>query len=339
MRRLASTVPLTAAILGAMALPALACGGLVAPNGAVQLLRTSTLAAYADGVEHYLTSFAFASAETAFGSIVPLPGVPTSVERGGDWTLQRLEREFAPPVALAQAARGDTASAAGSAPVEVLLQTRIDALDLTVVRGGGAAVAEWATEQGFALSDDAPEVLEHYAQRSPVFLAARFDAAAAVADGLASGDGIPIHVTIPTDAPWVPLRILSLGKRGEEIVEADIYLLTDGRPDYHRGVGLTERSSAPATQALLDDLRSDKGMGWVPEQAWLTALRLGAPAETLTWDLAVDRLTEPAATVHDSGRGPYAGLPGAPVGAAPVVPVAGMLAGAALLAAALRPRT
>ncbi|HSH22736.1 MAG TPA: hypothetical protein VK975_01590 [Acidimicrobiales bacterium] len=27
------------------------------------------------------------------GSIVPLPDVPTAVERGGDWTLQRLARE------------------------------------------------------------------------------------------------------------------------------------------------------------------------------------------------------------------------------------------------------
>ena len=50
------------AVLGALAAPAAACGGLVAPNGAVQLLRTTTLAAHVDGVEHYITSFAFASA-------------------------------------------------------------------------------------------------------------------------------------------------------------------------------------------------------------------------------------------------------------------------------------
>ena len=44
------------------------------------------------GVEHYVTSFEFQGAGGAFGSLVPLPGVPSNVERGGDWTLQRLVR-------------------------------------------------------------------------------------------------------------------------------------------------------------------------------------------------------------------------------------------------------
>src|SRR3954452_10931209 len=86
-------------LAGGSALPAAACGGLVAPNGTVRLLRTTTLAAWHDGVEHYITSFQFAGDSTVgeFGSIVPLPAVPTSVERGGDWTLQRLEKETTPP--------------------------------------------------------------------------------------------------------------------------------------------------------------------------------------------------------------------------------------------------
>src|SRR3954451_2360704 len=95
MRKLAAGVGTLVAVLVALAAPAFACGGLVAPNGTVRLLRTTTLAAWHDGVEHYVTSFQFAGDSTAgeFGSIVPLPAVPTSVERGGDWTLQRLERE------------------------------------------------------------------------------------------------------------------------------------------------------------------------------------------------------------------------------------------------------
>src|SRR5437868_632985 len=78
--------------IGGLAGPALACGGLVAPNGTVRLLRTTTLAAWHDGQEHYVTSFQFlgepGTTGGEFGSIVPLPAVPTSVERGGDWTLQ-----------------------------------------------------------------------------------------------------------------------------------------------------------------------------------------------------------------------------------------------------------
>src|SRR5438552_13681000 len=101
-RCIAAAVAVAGIVLGLAAAPASACGGLVAPNGAVRLLRTSTLAAYHDGVEHYVTSFKFAgggpdaTGPSEFGSIVPLPGVPTNMERGGDWTLQRLAREVAP---------------------------------------------------------------------------------------------------------------------------------------------------------------------------------------------------------------------------------------------------
>src|SRR6266480_11800 len=114
-------------LAAAVAAPAWACGGLIGPNGTVSLGRTTTLAGYHDGVEHYLTSFSFEGAGGAFGSLVPLPGVPASVERGGDWTLQRLVRETQPPVRNLVAARSDAvASAAGA---EVLLEKRIDALD------------------------------------------------------------------------------------------------------------------------------------------------------------------------------------------------------------------
>src|SRR5436309_925479 len=73
--------------------PAWGCAGLVTPSGNVRLLRTATLAAYHDGLEHYVTSFTFSGSGAEFGSIVPLPGIPAKVERGGDWTLQRLARE------------------------------------------------------------------------------------------------------------------------------------------------------------------------------------------------------------------------------------------------------
>jgi hypothetical protein len=269
--------------------PAAACGGLVAPNGTIRLLRTSTLAAYHDGVEHYVTSFRFAAGGSAgeFGSIVPLPGVPTKVERGGDWTLQRLERETTPPVPQSFAA-AKSAVAAGS--VQVILQTRIDALDLTVLSGGGAAVGDWARAHGFLLTPDAPRILDFYAARSPVFLAARFDAAAARSRGQTAGDGTPIHLTIPTPNPWVPLRILTLGRGALEPVQADVYLLNDRQPALLPApdAGMQLAVSEPASARLLSDLRADKGMGWVPDSSWLTLLRIDSPAGQLTHDLAID---------------------------------------------------
>src|SRR5712692_8797134 len=89
--------------------PAFACAGLIGSNGTVQLVRTTTLAGYRDGVEHYVTSFSFQGAGGQFGSLVPLPGVPSKVEKGGDWTLQRLIRETEPQkafVPLAQRSAG-----------------------------------------------------------------------------------------------------------------------------------------------------------------------------------------------------------------------------------------
>lgn len=283
-RRVMAGAVLVVALWSATGGVTMACGGLVAANGAVRLVRTSTLAAYHDGVEHYVTSFQFASGQESFGSIVPLPGVPSAVERGGDWTLQRLQQEVAPPAPAALAA--DRASAEAGATV--LLETEIDALDITILEGGGGDVVAWASENGFALDDDAPEALDFYADRSPVFMAARFDAGRAAAQGLGEGDGTPIHLTIPTDNPWVPLRILALGKPDEEVVEADVFLLTDDRPDLYTGEGVRTERSEEASTRLLDDLRSDTGMEWIPSTAWLSYLRVDAPAGELTYDLAVD---------------------------------------------------
>ena len=75
------------------ATPVDACAGLIGSNGAVNLGRTTTLAAYHDGVEHYVTAFQFQGGGGEFGALIPLPGVPSRVERGGGWTLQRLALE------------------------------------------------------------------------------------------------------------------------------------------------------------------------------------------------------------------------------------------------------
>lgn len=289
MRRLISLVAATTALL-VFAGPTLGCAGLIGPNGAVNLLRTTTFAGYHDGVEHYVTSFTFAGGEGEFGSLVPLPDVPTKVERGGDWTLQRLTIETEPQLFFAA-----DAARVGVAEAQVLLEVRIDALDITILRGGGAEVGAWATEHGFRLPPDAPEVLDYYANRSPIFLAAVFDADAAAERGQAVGDGTPVHLTIPTDDPWVPLRILALGKTEAQTVEADVYLLTDHRPGLLPAPssvlspdGFELAHSAKATGLLLDDLRSDAGMEWVPQSAWLTKVRINSAAADIAFDLAID---------------------------------------------------
>jgi hypothetical protein len=267
--------------------PALACAGLIGSNGAVNLGQTTTLAAYHDGVEHYVTAFKFLGGGGQFGTLIPLPGVPSNVERGGAWTLQRLVRETQPPRPLLAPSAARAADAAG---VEVLLETRIDALDLTVLKGGGSDVADWAHEHGFSLSPDAPEVLDFYAQRSPIFLAAVFDGDAAKQRGQQLGDGTPVHLTIPLANPWVPLRILGLGKQPSDRIDADVFLLTDQQPAMLPGPrsGMSLAYSKSASTRLLDDLRGDAGMDWVPQSAWLSEVRLNSAVGELKYDLAVD---------------------------------------------------
>src|SRR5262245_33680454 len=288
MRRVAvfcvPTVLLVAlAVLGAA--PAVACGGLVGENGTIRLTRTATLAAYHDGVERYVTSFQFTGQGEEVGSIIPLPGVPSRVERGGDWTLQRLQREVQPPRRKFELT---AASTAGNSDASVLLETKIDALDITILRGGADGVGRWALDHGFLLTPDAPSVLDHYAHQSKVFMAARFDASRARALGQNAGDGTPIMLTIPVDAPWVPLRILSLGQRRAEPVLADVFLLTDDPPVMEADArDLIIKRNEPASAALLDDLRSDKGMHWMPSKMWFTHLEVQSTARGLRGDLAV----------------------------------------------------
>jgi len=288
MLRILRPAGLAVVFVAAIASPALACAGLIGPNGTVNLVRTTTLAAHHDGVEHYITAFSFQGGGGRFGSIVPLPGVPTKVERGGDWTLQRLIRETQRPL---EEARALLLPAVAQDKARVILETRIDALDITILEGGGAAVGRWAREHGFVLPPDAPEILDYYASRSPIFMAARFDADAARKRGQQVGDGTPIHLTIPTRHPWVPLRILALGKKSSDVVRADVYLLTDARPALFPRLrpGLSLRHSAPASSELMRDLRADKGMAWMPVgKMWLTHLAINGPASDLSYDLAVD---------------------------------------------------
>lgn len=268
---------------------AAACGFLVSANGSVQLGKTTTFVTWEDGIERYITTFSFEGEGESFGSIIPLPAEPTDVTRAGDWTLQRLQREVNPPPPNAEGDSSLVTLNAVRSDVEVILETRIDSLDVVVLKGGGDDVLRWVNDNGFNLPEgpETDHMLDYYGSRSPYFMAARFDPVAAAEDGFISGDGIPIQVTIPIDRPWVPLHILHGATPDSEIIEADVFLLTPDRPQLLYGTGLTVERSERANRLLLDDLRSDQNMEWIPESGWFTYLKLDVPAENLVYDLAI----------------------------------------------------
>ncbi len=282
------------------ALPALACGGLVAPDGDVRLARATTFVAWHDGIERYLTSFTYQETNTNsvanVGWIVPLPAVPLKIEEGGAWTLQRLNRETHPivhsPVVLAAAQNADS--------VQVLQQVKIEALNITVLRGSGQAVLDWASSNGFSVNGDTRSHLLIYAKGSPIFMAAKFDTAAARARHQIQGDGAPILITMRTSHLWVPLEVLALD--GQQ-VQADVYLLTDGPvntsdvgalvgqspvgSEIPGATGFTVAFQEKMNPTLFHDLSTDRNMGWVWQNSWITYLNLDAPDSTVTYDLGI----------------------------------------------------
>lgn len=291
-RRLAAVLGATLAFVVGGTGSALACGGLIASleKGHAEVLRrATTLAGWHDGKEHYVTGFKFAGNADSFGYLIPLPGIPSAIEKGGDWTLERLLREVAPNV---QEDRVFALAAPAAGGVAVLQHVKIDALDIKIIRGGGREVVEWAKDNGFGLDHDADSMFLHYSKNHALFAAAKFDSLEAKKRGLVEGQGATIHFTIPLSAPWIPLKILSLGKGGVEPVRADLFVLTDDRPVFSPKLdtisGMTVVRDAPAGDLLLKDLRGDKGMEWVPRSGYLTALKLDAPASTVRYDLSID---------------------------------------------------
>jgi hypothetical protein len=339
----------TLALFLTQALPAAACGGLIAPNGAIRLERATTLVAWHDGVERYMTSFSYHGEASSFGWIVPLPAVPEKVEEGGGWTLQRLFRETHPqPRILAL----DFAATLAQGSAEVLQQVQVRALDITVLRGSGQAVLDWASENGFAVDAETRAHVIQYAKGSPIFMAAKYNAGRAQTQRLLFGDGAPVLITMKIPHPWVPFEVLAAGQQ----VQADLYLLSDKPVNTSEwraligasGVGSTVPGAEgfklefqeKMTDSLYHDLSTDKNMGWVRSDSWLTYMSLNAPDDKVTYDMSITPMgvvkvapfgTKPMAIVDGSAATTRPlDAPTAPMGTATTLLVLGLVIGAAV---------
>lgn len=295
---------------------AFACGGLVAPDGDVRLAKATTFVAWSGGIEHYVTSFAFTGAVSDLGWIVPLPAIPTSITEAGAWTLQRLEREFAPPAVLQFAA--DAAVPEHGAAI-VIEQVQVEALDVTVLKGSGQAVIDWCTHNGFLVSQEIKDHLLRYASATPIFMAAKYNTSLALQRHQQAGDGVPLLITMHTPRLWVPLEILA--NTGVP-VNADLFLLTDQPLRTANGLGITSNladgatldgapgfvvsGAEPMNPGLHHDLSIDRNMSWVPAHGYVTYLTLNAPGARVTYDLGVGtdnviRLTSFGSPLADAG--------------------------------------
>jgi hypothetical protein len=340
----------TLAVFLTQALPAAACGGLIAPNGAIRLERATTLVAWHDGVERYMTSFSYNGEASSFGWIVPLPAVPEKVEEGGGWTLQRLFRETHPQPAILSLQFAGRALTADSAVV--LQQVQVRALDITVLRGSGQAVLDWAAENGFAVDAETHAHVLQYAKGSPIFMAAKYNAGRAAKQRLIFGDGAPVLITMKIPHPWIPFEVLAAGQQ----VQADLYMLSDKPVNTSEwraligasGVGTKVQGAEgfslefqeKMTDSLYRDLSSDKNMSWVRRDSWLTYLTLNAPDDKVTYDMSVTPMgvvrvapfgTKPMAIVDGNAIATQPlDVPTAPMGTAMTLLILGIVIAAAL---------
>lgn len=224
------------------------------------------------------------------------------------------------------------------------------ALDITVLRGTGQGVLDWAASNGFAVDAETRAHILQYAKGSPVFMAAKYNAERAATQRLIFGDGAPVLITMKIAHPWIPFEVLAAGQQ----VQADLYLLSDKPVNTSEwralvgasGVGTTVPGAEgftlqfqeKMTDSLYHDLSTDKNMGWVRSDSWLTYLSLNAPDSKVTYDMSVTPMgvvkvapfgTKPMAIVDGNATQPL-DAPTAPMGTAMTLLVLGLVIGAAV---------
>ena len=273
-RRAGSLIVLAAA-------PAFACGGLIGPNGAVNLLRTTTLRR----LPRRRGALRHGVPVRRWRRVLRQPHAPargpSKVEKGGDWTLQRLIRETEPSTFAMPAL---AAPAALAAAAEVLMQVRIDALDITVLR----AVAQRGRDVGHrarlpppARRARGPRLLRR-AQPDLPRRGLRCRRGRRARPGDRRRDAGPHH---HPDRRTRGSRCGSSrsARPAEERVDADVYLLTDRTPGPAAGPDRRQRPVARPQRAGdgIAPRRPPLGSrAWTGSrrEAWLTKVRIDAAA-------------------------------------------------------------
>ncbi len=299
---------LVIASIAAVLLPATtawACGFLVAANGTIRL-DTFTAAAIleADGDAHYVTSFSFGGSPESFGAIIPLPDIPYEVEKAPGWFLQRLIRESSP---LRDAQFEGATAAAQADGASVIASYEVDSLDIVVLEGGGADVLAWAAENGFDLGvadgdaddlTDAVAMLDFYAERSPIFAAIKFDNERAAEQGVSAGEGTPVRFSFHDQTQaWIPVKVLGFDKPEQELVVADLFLMTPDAPTILggrvAGTEVTFQQSYGPDSSLVFDLTDDDRADWVPTAFTLTRVNVRTENRLIDWDIAATSTGRP----------------------------------------------
>ena len=301
------------ALLVFLPLPALACGGPLSPNDSVHLTTAQTLVGWHNGIEYYMTNFAYSGEASQFGWVLPLPAQPQKIEEGSMPVFSDLKAE----TLQGSNNRGWFSSgnyAANPGGAQVLQRTIIHSLNISIIQGNGPQIVNWARQNGFTVDAETQTHLLMYARASSIFMAARYELPPAhqAQQAQNQGESVPILLTMRTPALWIPVELLATDS-GQ--TSANFYLLTD-QPlvlsSWQAKLGLSptgeEVPGAPGLtvsyreqlpDSLVQVMASESNMGWIWQHAWFTELDLSAPAAQVTYDIGMG----PSGVIHSAPFG------------------------------------
>lgn len=300
------------ALLAFLPLPALACGGPLSPNDSIHLTTAQTLVGWHNGIEYYMTNFAYSGEASQFGWVLPLPAQPQKIEEGSMPVFSDLNSE----AAQGSSNRGWFSSgtyATNPGGAQVLQRTIIHSLNISIIQGNGPQIVNWARENGFAVDAETQAHLLMYARASSIFMAARYELPSThQSQAQKQGESAAILLTMKTPSPWIPVELLATD--GGQ-TSAKFYLLTD-QPlvlsswqsklglsptgeEVPGAPGLTVRYREQLPDSLVQVMASESNMGWIWQHAWFTELDLFAPAAQVTYDIGVG----PSGVIHAAAFG------------------------------------
>jgi hypothetical protein len=298
------------ALLVFLPLPVLACGGPLSPNDSVHLTTAQTLVGWHNGIEYYMTNFAYSGEASKFGWVLPLPAQPQKIEEGSMQIFSDLEAE----TLQGSSNRGRFSSgsyAANPGGAQVLQKTTIHSLTISIIQGNGSQIVNWARENGFTVDAETQAHLLMYARASSIFMAARYELPS-TQQAQKQGESTPILLSMRTPSLWIPVELLATD--GGQ-TSANFYLLTD-RPlalsswqsklglsptgeDVPGAPGLTVHYREQLPDTLVQTMASETNMGWIWQHAWFTELDLSAPAALVTYDIGIS----PSSVIHSAAFG------------------------------------
>ena len=306
---------LALAAVGLATSPALACGGLVSPNGSADMSGFAAMISYDGTTEDALVGVLYQnSPATDFGWLLPLPSQP-AITDGDPSGIVRAEEITRPPEPPDMGIGGGGARAPGSTSgVTELGRTTVHGLEfVTLAAGDTAALAQWMNTHGFTFHDRQAATIQTYLDRHWVVVVARATPDKAPASGV-----IWVRMQFTSADLTYPMAIAGASHPGS--LKTTLFIITPYRP---QSKGLTQEVQRPADDGTFEQAGSRLELRYsapltsadaallspsvpIPNGAWLTRYDSTWTEASLTSDLVLVRSTDQSTVDYSALEQKYA---------------------------------